>query len=129
MKKILFFLLLTLQLGVFAQVDTLRGPHGGRIHSYMDYRIEMVGCNDYLEIYLYNKVMDPLNNYGVLGDVKFYYPNEVYSSSPLVPYGADGFTAKIPSPIYYNSRVTMNFAGQALTAKFDNVCSATVGGK
>nr|AIA16713.1 hypothetical protein [uncultured bacterium] len=94
MKKILFFLLLTLQLGVFAQVDTLRGPHGGRIHSYMDYRIEMVGCNDYLEIYLYNKVMDPLNNYGVLGDVKFYYPNEVYSSSPLVPYGADGFTAQ-----------------------------------
>src|SRR5438552_45563 len=128
MKNLLFSVLFALSLFSYGQTDTTIGPHKGRLESYTNYKVEVVGCNDYLEVYLYDRKMMPIhNNYGVAGDVKFFYPNEVFSSSPFVHYGADGFTAKIPTPDYMYCRVTATINGQVVTVKFNNECSASVG--
>jgi len=128
MKKILLSLLLMLAVpGLRAQSDTLIGPHKGLIQTYTDYRIELVGCNDYLEIYIYTKKMNPIHNQHATGDVKYFYQSGEYSSSPLALYGADGFTAKIPSADYVYARVTALIDGVTLTAKFDNKCITNLG--
>jgi hypothetical protein len=127
MKSLLFSLLLALvSLPAFAQPDGTFGPHKGRVYSYTNYRIEAVGCNEFLEIYIYNKDMQPLNNFGATGDVKFYYQNQTYTSSPLTPFGSDGFTAKIPSTDFSYARLTLTIDGQPITAKFGNECVARV---
>jgi len=128
MKNLLLFILFTfLASGLFAQTDTTRGPHTGRIESYANYRIEVLGCNDYLEVYFYDKKLQPIHNYEITGDVKFYFAGEVFSSVPLTRYGADGFTARIPSPDFYYCRVTASIGGQPISAKFMNVCNISVG--
>lgn len=130
MKALLFSLLLFLAaLPAFAQPDTTIGPHNGRVYSYTNYRIEAVGCNEFLEIYIYNKFMEPLNNFGAGGDIKFYYQNQTFISSPLTPYGSDGFTAKIPSNDFSYARLTLTIDGQPVTAKFGNECVARVSAK
>jgi len=70
--------------------------------------------------------MQPIHNYGVVGDVKFFLPDEVYSSVPLAYYGMDGFTAKIPSNDFFYYRITANISGQPISAKFNNECSMSV---
>ena len=70
--------------------------------------------------------MQPVHNYGVVGDVKFFFPDEVYSSVPMAYYGTDGFTAKIPSNVFFYYRITATVGGQPITAKFNNECSQSV---
>ncbi len=129
MRTLLFFLIFALSIGsLFSQPDTLKAPHNGRIQAYMNHRIEVVGCNDYLEIYFYDKSMNPINNnFGVTGDAKFYTTDQVFTSSPFVNYGADGFTARIATPDFAYVRITATIAGQVVTAKFGNECRATLG--
>lgn len=130
MKTLLFSLFFALSVGtLFSQNDTLNAPHNGRMQSYLNYRIEVVGCNDHLELYFYDKNMNPINNgFGITGDTKFYYSDQVFTSVPFVKYGADGFTSRIPSTDFIYVRITATIAGQPVTAKFGNECRASLGG-
>ena len=100
--------------------DTLRGPHGGAIKSSGNYRVELLECNEYFEAYLFTKDMDGMSNYGITGDIKYFYSNGTSKSSPLTFYGNDGFTAKVPDGGFIYCRVTMDILGTPISIKFEN---------
>jgi hypothetical protein len=130
-KSVSFLLFLTMLLpNLKAQVDSALGPHEGKIKIYGNYRVEVIGCNDYLEIYFYDKNLNPINNdFGIEGAAKFFYYNETNSTSAFVHYGADGFTAKISTQDYMYCQITATINGQVITAKFENECHVPGGKK
>ncbi len=121
MKKILIILFFLIASLIQAQ-DTLRGPHKGVVAIAGDYRIESMGCNEYLEIYLYDKFMEPMLNSQMMGDVKYYKQNEVSTTAKLTAYANDGFTAKFPEYSFTEYKVTIVVQGVPYSAKFKNTC-------
>lgn len=122
MKILLFSLFLMAAMTASSQADNSFGPHKGRVYAYMNYRVEVLGCNEFIEVYIYNKDMQALNNFGATGDVKFYYQNQTYVSAPLTAFGSDGFTARIPSTDFSYARLTLMIDGQPVSVKFGNEC-------
>lgn len=103
--------------------ETKRGPHGGTLVPAGEYQVESLGCDEYLEIYIFDKYSDPLLNYGTSGEVKFFKGDNAATGVPLVLYGNDGFTAKFPDYTFSTYKVTLNIKGVTVTAKFNNSCS------
>ena len=120
--KIILIALTFLSFNTQAQVqDTLTGPHGGRIKITQGYRIETVGCDNYLEVYLFNEDSDPIFNNGISGDVKFFYDKKT-SSASLKAYGIDGFTCRIESAEFSHYVVTMNLLDRMIISASFNEC-------
>ncbi len=118
---LLSFLLFFAQ-GIYAQQKDI-GPHGGRLKTTGNYRVELFGCENYLEVYVLDIDNDAINNANIKGSVEFFYPNQTTLSYPLVQYGMDGFTAKIPVTTFYQCRVSLNINSEfIITEKFDNEC-------
>ena len=88
--------------------EKLTGPHGGRIKIDQGYKIETLGCENYLEIYLFNEVTEPIFNNGITGKVKFFYEGAKTTSEPIVKYGIDGFISPIKSADFFHYEVTLN---------------------
>ncbi|MHB8260231.1 MAG: hypothetical protein ACYDCN_05630 [Bacteroidia bacterium] len=126
MKKCLMVLILFTEV-LKAQGDDL-GPHGGRLKTVGNYKIELFGCNDYLEIYLFDGALNAINNNNLSGTVEFLYTAKATLSSPLVHYGMDGFTAKIPANTFLYSKPSFNMNGTFIvTEKFENECLMSAG--
>ncbi|MGZ3904618.1 MAG: hypothetical protein ACXVC6_13035 [Bacteroidia bacterium] len=104
-----------------AQQDSLFGPHGGRLKKSQGYNLETLGCDNFMELYLYNEAMEPVFNSGITGSIKFFYDkkNVVYA---IQKYGIDGFTCKIESPEFYNYEVTMNLLDRLIITATFNEC-------
>ena len=113
-------LLLFLCLGSKAQ-DVLTGPHGGRMKITQGYRIEALGCDNYMEVYLYNEADEPIFNSGINGDVSFFLEKNTIKES-LVAYGIDGFTCKISSPDFSHYIVTLNLRYKLIISASFNEC-------
>lgn len=113
---IIFFLLASSSLST-SQVKT-ETPHGGRIKASGYYRVEVVECYEYMEIYLYEPGMLPVMNHGISGSVDFHYPGGVCLSSPLYPYGVDGFTAEIRQQCYSSCVVMLSGQGMGVSVLF-----------
>ena len=126
MKKCLILLILVT--GVLkAQQDGL-GSHGGRLKTVGNYKIELFGCNDYLEIYLFDGALNAINNNNLNGTVEFFYTAKATLSSPLAHYGMDGFTAKIPANTFLYCKPSFNMNGMFIvTEKFENECLMSAG--
>jgi len=120
MKRLLLVAFLVACL--LTQAQTERGPHNGVVASAGDYKVEVLGCNEYLEVYLYDKFMGPLLNYGITGDVKFFKEENVGTGSKLVNYGNDGFTAKFPDYPFAFFKVTFKIQSVTYSATFKNEC-------
>ena len=125
MKKIFAMLLLLCAFGLKAQ-DTLQGPHRGVIVTTGMIKIESTGCNEYLEVYLFDQYRQPLLNYGIAGDVKYYRKDGTSTSEKLVYYGTDGFTAKFPNYGFSYYMVIVAINGVTYSARFNNQCSSSV---
>jgi hypothetical protein len=103
--------------------ETKRGPHNGAVAAAGDYFIETTGCDEYLEVYLFDKFMEPMLNYGISGEVKYFKNDNSGTSVPLVLYGNDGFTARFPEYNFSTYKVTLNVKGVSYSGKFNNSCS------
>jgi hypothetical protein len=103
--------------------ETKRGPHNGAVAAAGEYFVETSGCDEYLEVYIFDKYMEPMLNYGISGEVKYLKGDNAGTSVPLVLYGNDGFTAKFPDYNFSIYKVTLNIKGVPCTAKFNNSCS------
>jgi hypothetical protein len=101
--------------------EVLTGPHGGRIKITQGYRIEALGCDNYMEVYLYNEGNEPVFNNGISGDVSFFLENKTVKE-PLVAYGIDGFTCKISSPDFSHYTVTLNLLDRLIISASFNEC-------
>ena len=121
MKNIISILfVLFISLSASAQ-DTLIGPHGGRIKIAQGYQIEALRCDNYIEIYLFNEVSDPIFNSEITGSVKFFYKDKAVNT-PLLKYGLDGFSGKITSPEFSHYVVTMNLMDRIIISAKFNEC-------
>jgi hypothetical protein len=104
------------------------GPHGGRLKMVGNYKIELFGCDDHIEVYLFDRDTNAISNNNVTGAVEFFYNGQATLSCPLVHYGMDGFTAKIPGNTFIYSKPTFNMDGGAIvTEKFENECLISAG--
>ena len=104
------------------------GPHGGRLKKVDGYKIECLGCDNYIEIYLFDSDTNAISNKEISGNVEFIYNEQAALISPLVHYGMDGFTAKIPVGTFLYYKPSLMFNGRLLvTGKFENECSASIG--
>lgn len=99
------------------------GPHGGRLKPVGNYKIELFGCDDHIEVYLFDRDTNAISNNNITGAVEFFFSGQATLSSPLTHYGMDGFTAKIPSNTFLYSKPTFNMDGETIiTQKFENEC-------
>jgi hypothetical protein len=104
------------------------GPHGGRLKTAGNYKIELFGCDDHIEAYLFDRDTNAISNNNVSGNVEFFYNGQATLSCPLVHYGMDGFTAKIPANTFLYSKPTFNIdVGVIVTEKFENECLMSAG--
>lgn len=120
-KAVLSIVLAVLAITAVSQ-ELIRGPHGGSVAIIGEYRLEALGCDEYLEIYLYDKYMSPMLNYGSGGDVQFFKSDNVSTSEKLVLYGTDGFTAHFPEYYFQQFKVNIKVNGVIYTARFKNEC-------
>lgn len=103
--------------------DTLQGPHGGKLKTLRYYKIELVECYQYAEVYIYDHELCPINNYGLEGRIEFCYENSKCMSARLYPYGYDGFSANIDEQCYDYCTVIIKVPGESIREKFDNFCA------
>ena len=85
------------------------------------YRIEALGCDNYLEVYLYNEIDEAVFNSGIRGEVKFFYDKNI-TKAPLVAYGIDGFSSKISSPDFSHYEITLNLLDKLIISASFNEC-------
>jgi hypothetical protein len=113
-------ILLFLSFGIKGQTLP-RGPHEGRMQQSGDYVLEMLGCMDHLEVYLYDKNMKYISNVGLTGNVAFH-GSKTDLTSNLASYGRDGFSAKIPSDTYAYCVITVSVNDKQVSASFTSEC-------
>ncbi|HEX7414186.1 MAG TPA: hypothetical protein VF411_09085, partial [Bacteroidia bacterium] len=127
-KNIVLAVALIFFVGMLEAQENGIGPHGGRLKTASNYKIEVFGCNDYLEIYLFDGALNAINNNNLSGTVEFFYTAKATLSSPLVHYGMDGFTAKIPANTFLYCKPSFNMNGMFIvTEKFENECLMSAG--
>ena len=99
------------------------GPHGGRLKTVGDYQIELFGCNDYIEIYLFDSDTNAISNGNINGTVAFYYNQQSTLVGALMRYGMDGFTTKIPITTFLYCKPNLDIEGRFIvTERFENEC-------
>jgi len=49
------------------------GSDGGRLKKVGNYQIELFGCDDYIEVYLFDGDTNAVQNKDINGNVEFYY--------------------------------------------------------
>lgn len=103
--------------------DNNLGPHGGRLKMVGDYKIELFGCDNYVEVYLFDRDTNAINNKDIIGSVSFYYKGDASLNSPLTRYGMDGFTARIPNNTFLYCKPSFDLNREfIITEKFENEC-------
>src|ERR1700751_4441603 len=106
---IIFLLVFSVQ-ALEAQQNSI-SLHGGRLKTTGDYKIELFGCDNYVEVYVFDRDTNAISNNNITGTVEFFYNGQATLSCPLSRYGMDGFTAKIPVNTFLYSRLSLNING------------------
>jgi len=108
-----------------------RGPHQGAVKPLGDqHQLEVLGCMDHLELYVLDKKLQSTSNFEMKGTITFYYagtsenPKRKELTAPLVAYGRDGFSAKLPEENFSYSIVTITIFDKTLVSpQFPNECT------
>lgn len=115
-------ILLTILLGMSraseAQ-DPSSAPHGGMLKLAGYYKVELVDCYEYVEVYLYELDLCPVLNSGLSGQIDFHYINGDAATSRLYPYGVDAFTAEVKQHCYTSCSLSLHGVGAAIKAEFN----------
>jgi hypothetical protein len=98
-----------------------RGPNQGTLKKAGDYYIEMLGCMDHMEIYVYDRDQQSMSNVDLSGDVKFMTGKKEITVL-LTPYGREGFTAKLPPGVFDYSIIGIRAKNKRVEAQFGNEC-------
>ncbi len=122
MKRTALLILLVFVFGNFQAQNNQKGPQQGVVKTDKNCKIEFLGCMDHLEIYLYDSSFQAMNNSDITGQVQFYHNDKTITTAPLVPYGKEGFTAKLPVKAYKECLVRLEIRKTILSAKFVNEC-------
>ena len=124
MKKIIFLLLFYVSFGFVRAQDTianLNGPHGGRLKSVKNYKIEMLAAYNIVYTYLYDEKLKPISVNGITGNIMFYYACYSSINTKLKPYAVNGFFAEVSPIDYYYCVVNFNVFGNLISTRFENL--------
>lgn len=87
------------------------------------YFVELSGCSNTLDLYIYDRNMQPVRSVVITGFVDFLYPDESVSCALFSQYHRTNFlSAKIPAPGFFNCRITLVVGGERIYTNFDNEC-------
>jgi len=87
------------------------------------YVVELAGCYNFLHIYVLNKQGEALRNKEIIGSVEFFYLDESILKSKFSQYfKTNSLRAKIPSPGFYNCRISLSIDGEPVVVAFENEC-------
>jgi hypothetical protein len=87
------------------------------------YKVELAGCTNFLDIYVLNSSGRPLRNIEIRGKVEFFYLDEAILDAKFEQYyNTNSLRAKIPSPGFYNCRITLTIDGSNIVVSFENEC-------
>src|ERR1043165_6545908 len=122
MKRAIFFFSI-MQIFVMAgsAQDSTLAPHGGILSASHDFRMEVVPCYEYLEVYLYEASMCSVGNHGPDGVAEFYFPDGSRLSSSLHPYGVEAFTATVPQQCFAGCRIGIRGMGISVAFYFPDL--------
>ena len=73
MKTIVFIVALLFSLQVASAQQNGFGPHGGRLKTVGNYKLELFGCDDHIEVYLFDSDTNAINNKDISGTVEFFF--------------------------------------------------------
>ena len=124
MKKIIFLLLFYVSFSFVRAQDTianLNGPHGGRLKSVKNYKIEMLAAYNIVYTYLYDEKLKPISVNGITGNIMFYYACYSSINTKLKPYAVNGFFAEVSPIDYYYCVVNFNIFENLISTRFENL--------
>lgn len=123
MKAIFATLLLLLSLNSLAQINPNETPVC-TTNKAGEYLIELAGCGNYIDIYLYDPKEKPVRGgIELKGKAEFYYLDETCASSEFIQYEwSNSLRAEVPGPGFYNFKVTLVIQNDTISTYFDNSC-------
>jgi hypothetical protein len=87
------------------------------------YLVELAGCTNYIDIYLYDLKEKPVRGLELKGKAEFFYLDETCASSDFIQYErSNALRAEIPGPGFYNFKVSLIIRSDTISTYFDNTC-------
>jgi hypothetical protein len=87
------------------------------------YRVELAGCDNFLDLYVLDASGSPLKNVPIKGDAEFFYLDETSLMVSLKQFfKTNSLRAKVPCSGFYNCRVILTIDTEICEVYFDNEC-------
>jgi len=120
MRRALFILYLLIHMVTRAQTHTCDANTFAR-KAAGNYNIKVAGCENYIDIYIYDKKNKPLVDAVIMGHAGFYYPDESYLSEDLTQSSStNALRVKVPYPGFSTFKISLIINGQNVSAYFEN---------
>jgi hypothetical protein len=122
MKSILVMALSFVLLQAKAQENNLvrTGPNGGLLKSVQNYNIEMLQSISSVNVYVYDKSLNPLSNNGILAEIIFCYAHDVCLNKSLIANNRNGFFVTITNSQFDYCDIHLFINGKEIQVKFNN---------
>lgn len=89
-----------------------------------NYRVELAGCSNYLDIYVLDSNGEPLRNTAITGSVEFFYLDETSLITNFKQYfRTNSLRAHVPAQGFYNCKVKLIVNHEMVEMYFDNECN------
>jgi hypothetical protein len=87
------------------------------------YKVELAGCNNYIDIYVLDETHSPVSNKHITGTVEFFYMDETSLMASFQQFfKTNSLRAKVPVHGFYNCKITLNIGTDIIVTYFDNEC-------
>jgi hypothetical protein len=122
MKSILVMALSFVLLQAKAQENNVvrTGPNGGLLKSVQNYNIEMLQSISSVNVYVYDKSLNPLSNNGILAEIIFCYAHDVCLNKSLIADNRNGFFVTITNSQFDYCDIHLFIDGKEIQVKFNN---------
>lgn len=126
MKHLSYFLL-TLGLLLLAHCMPAQGskcdPNQCTTKASGNYKVELAGCSNHLDIYVLNQEAVPLRNMEITGTAEFFYLDETSLTTDFKQFfRTNSLRAHVPVPGFYNCKVKLIIGNETIEVYFDNEC-------
>jgi hypothetical protein len=89
-----------------------------------NYKVELAGCSNYLDIYVLDKNGEPLRNTAITGSVEFFYLDETSLITNFKQFfRTNSLRAHVPAQGFYNCKVKLIIDHEIVEMYFDNECN------
>lgn len=97
-----------------------RGPHGGEIKAVDQYYIEMKSEPATIYAYFLDRNKMSVRNPNLKCEAKLMYADSSITKIDMLPFGTEGYYGKIAADNYNTCLITFTFAGEKVSAAFEN---------